>query len=106
MNLGYKNLEKLLLESEINEACYVRQIGSNIELISDNSVWPNGFYFFHDELKVNNKIYENITLKSDLVFILESELDKIGLKELGFRPVDIWYSMSYNINVAKHAPTT
>ena len=48
MNLGYKNLEKLLLESEINEACYVRQIGSNIELISDNSVWPNGFYFFHD----------------------------------------------------------
>ena len=33
-------------------------------------------------------------------------MDKIGLKELGFRPVDIWYSMSYNINVAKHAPTT
>ncbi len=106
INLGYKNLEKLLLEREVNEACHVRQIGSNIELISDNSVWPNGFYFFQDKLKVNNKIPEKTIPKSDLVFILESELDKIGLKELGFRPVDIWYSMSYKINVGQHAPTT
>jgi hypothetical protein len=106
MNLGYKNLEKLLLEREINEFCYVRQIGSNIELISENSVWPNGFYFFQDKLNVYNKTSEKIIPESDLVFILESELDKFGLKELGFRPVDIWYSMFYKINEAKNAPTT
>jgi hypothetical protein len=95
MNLGYKNLEKLLNEKEIQKISYFRHVGPFLEFISSNSVWPNGCYFFQNEFKVNTIVSENINLKSEILFIIKSDLDKLNLRELGFRPIDFWYSMYF-----------
>jgi N-acetylglutamate synthase-like GNAT family acetyltransferase len=101
MNLGYNNLQNLLLEKEIHSNSSIRKIGNLVELVSENSIWPNGFYYFSND-QSNNEIEEALVPESDLIFILESDINKINFRTLGFRAADIWYSMFLDLDKDKY----
>ena len=100
MNFGYNNLINLLQEKEIGSFSKQRKVGNVIELVSDNSIWPNGFYHL-SQLQSSGEIDKFLVPESDLIFILESDVDKYNFKTMGFRPADVWYSMFLNLHSAK-----
>ena len=92
MNVGFNNLKNLLEKKEINHFSTLEINGNTLEIITTDSAWPNGFYFFsqneYDTVSIDLK-----SIKSDLFFISDSHKNLLDFKSLNFRPADIWYSM-------------
>lgn len=102
MNVGFNNLRNLLVEKEINHFSTLEKFGNSLEILSIDSAWPNGFYFFPQ----NEKDIVSIDLKSintDLLFFSETHKNLFDFKSLSFRPADIWYSMfTDNLDVSNY----
>ncbi len=105
MNVGFNNLKNLLEKKEVHHFSTIEKYVNTLEIITNDSVWPNGFYFFsqneNDILSIDLK-----SITSDLIFISETHKNLFDFKSVNFRPADIWYSMfTDNLEVSTYDPT-
>jgi ribosomal protein S18 acetylase RimI-like enzyme len=102
MNVGFNNLKNLIKEKEVHHFSTLVSNDNSLEIITNDSAWPNGFYFFSQN--ENNLMPIDLkSINSELFFISETDKNLFDLKSMNFRPADIWYSMfTDNLEVSSY----